>query len=777
MKEHCMQGLLEAVNNLCNWSAIDKLVKSRINRDLNNIWNDSWKDWMIPCVSNAYTYMYGMGESWSSRDNDMKIIESWMNDRDKMAYLKSTIGENLLMNLLKSNEKQKVTDLLNDLLDKAAEQWIELNPLCTELGIRNLQKLQAISDLDASLKVLRCTNETNRVDRLADLLKFWSTKAPTIRDNLIQWNKLVAFRLFSSLLIEELMDEEDDDCCIIDDDNDDNGLGRKQKVMEQMRRANIQLQLDVGDAALNQKHRYIAEKYLNYMTKIKGIRCLNMEVPLAWLEARTKGLCADLESDAEIKMTAYTDSWKCSHELLNKHVDNELYTAFKQHIGIMASKIESYSRENDKFASELMKNTVILRKIGIAETNADLDTVRQELLRYSLNNLRMCCEHAEMINATNVGEHYCALAKHCYDRLMTIDVENDEIFRSFLSSTLKSMRHGYLEAMHYFPCLLKPEYLRYEQTRQIFDQECAMLQPWLFLRWRDLLFSHLSTSIADAVAPIVERLAETYPDAVIYTYYLAIEQTPGILQRTQKLRSLLGSKAAEYKQFLEAIQCVTQPELYLKYHLDEAMKKQSRGEVKVINSLLQKIYPIFDSQAEKNRKNPRPGKVYQQFADCVRKIENINPDNPDDLRKQVQEIKQLLDKFLEKSVKRGVKVYNSQLKNYSPFLHEYTGGNIEIPGQYSGDKEPIPCYHVKIARFEPDIVIMPSLRKPIRISMIGDNGKEYKFLIKFGEDLSIDRGLQQLYATMNRTLRNDASCSQRHLDIDTYEVDQSFTSY
>lgn len=136
-----------------------------------------------------------------------------------------------------------------------------------------------------------------------------------------------------------------------------------------------------------------------------------------------------------------------------------------------------------------------------------------------------------------------------------------------------------------------------------------------------------------------------------------------------------------------------------------------------------------------------------------------------------QSLDKSLNKRLEKISKRGAKIYNSQLKNYSPFLHNYTGGNIlEIPGQYSGNKEPMPCCHVKIARFGPDVAIMPSLRKPIRISMIGDNGREYKFLIKFGEDLTIDRGLQQLYATMSRTLRNDASCSQRHLDIDTYEV-------
>lgn len=82
----------------------------------------------------------------------------------------------------------------------------------------------------------------------------------------------------------------------------------------------------------------------------------------------------------------------------------------------------------------------------------------------------------------------------------------------------------------------------------------------------------------------------------------------------------------------------------------------------------------------------------------------------------------------------------------------------------------MPRYHVRIARFEPLVEIMRSLREPICISMVGNNGRTYKFLVKFGEDLTLDRGLQQLYSTMNRTLRNDPSCRQRRLAIDTYEV-------
>ncbi|XP_077270304.1 DNA-dependent protein kinase catalytic subunit isoform X2 [Temnothorax americanus] len=752
IKEHCLQGLLEAANNLCDWSAIDRLVKGRAeNGNLSDIWNDAWKDWMIPYACDAYVHMLE-NRDWASNSNDMRTIQSWTGDQNKLQHLMPATGENLVIFLLKTDDRsvKKATDLLNDLLDMTGKQWVGLNPLSTELGIRKLFKLQVMNDLDASLKVLRCAN---RKDKMTTLLNFWSRKTPTIRDNLIQWNKLAAYRAYSSMLFQ-------DDC-----------RRRKNKKLYQN---NYQLRLNIIDAALSQKHRYIAEehlkhanKYLNYISEMVGEEddVRRPKLSLAWLQARIKCLCADVEMDVSKKMNYYTASWESSHELLkSEELDPDTSTAIKEHIGTMASKIESLSRENDAFASTLASNTILHKDIGT--TSTDLDDIREHLLSYSLNKLQSCCENPTI---ASVGEHYCALARHCYSRLMSTDAENDEIFQKFMSSTLRSMSHDYLEATHYFPCLLRSKRLQNDETRARFVQECAKLRPWLFLRWRDLLFSHLGTaSISTAIISIVERLAQSYPDAIAYTYHLTVERNPGILQdeKVQRIRSLLRDKAEEYERFLRAIEYVAQPKLYLKHYLDEAMRDLSRGKATAIESLLRKVYPN-SSVAE--GKNPRPGVIFnKEIADYECEIRALDPNNRDTARDGIRRLKERLNKSFRKSTR-----YESKLKDYSPFLHEYvgrSGGGIEIPGQYTGDREPVPRYHVRIARFEPQVEVMQSLRKPIRIGMMGDNGREYKFLVKFGEDLTIDRGLQQLYSTMNRTLRNDPGCRQRRLAIDTYEV-------
>ncbi|XP_014474036.1 PREDICTED: DNA-dependent protein kinase catalytic subunit-like [Dinoponera quadriceps] len=752
LHEYCVEGLFGTMDDLCDWSKINELV-IQANGDLTSVWNSPCRDWMITRMCDAYVQMLADDpRSWETSDDDLRMIESWINDPSRMEHVKSQVGENLVVFLLKGPPR-KTGDLLYDLLDKTGEQWVRLNSLSTELGMRKLRKLQLMSDLDATLKVLRYTDNADYLDKMATVLNYWAAKAPTTRDNLVQWNKLAAYRRYSSMLFDYTLDNIADEDCV----------GRAQDIRIRIRQANHHMWLGIIDAALKQKHRYIAKKHSNYLRNVSA----ELQPRRMLLEAKIKCMCANLEADAREKMSHYAGSWSDSHGLLNDDVGVNTSIAVREHIGALAWTIERLTRESDVFAKALLtvghEEGGILRDIG-AEESDNLAGVRELLLQYGLNKLRSCSDKASTVTAASrsIGEHYYALTRHCYSRLtdgrVTSEAEKNEIFLDFVFATLQAMYHDYHEATHYFPCLLRPEWLlRNDTAQQIFQGKSVKPQPWLFLRWRDLLFSHLGTSIAFLVVPIVERLAEKYPDAVAYTYHLAVEKNPALSRdrATQRIRELLRGKVAEVRQFLSAIQYVAQPELYLKYHLNEATKQLSEGG-NALASLLSKVY--------RPAAGPRPGSVYNVIAKYESMIRALNPADCDATRASIQRIKDLLDESLKSRASK------KRLKEYSPFLHAYVGGDIEIPGQYSGNREPMPRYHAKIARIDPIVDVMRSLRKPIRISMIGENGREYKFLVKFGEDLTIDHGLQQLYATMNRTLSNDTACRQRRLMIDTYEV-------
>lgn len=68
------------------------------------------------------------------------------------------------------------------------------------------------------------------------------------------------------------------------------------------------------------------------------------------------------------------------------------------------------------------------------------------------------------------------------------------------------------------------------------------------------------------------------------------------------------------------------------------------------------------------------------------------------------------------------------------------------------------------------VFVFNSLRKPIKITMLGNDAREYEFIVKFGEDLRLDQRIQQLSSLANHILQKDVQCFQRSLGIQTYSV-------
>lgn len=65
---------------------------------------------------------------------------------------------------------------------------------------------------------------------------------------------------------------------------------------------------------------------------------------------------------------------------------------------------------------------------------------------------------------------------------------------------------------------------------------------------------------------------------------------------------------------------------------------------------------------------------------------------------------------------------------------------------------------------------MTSIRRPKRLVIRGDDEKEYPFLVKGGEDLRQDQRIEQLFGVMNILLHHDTACSQRNMQLRTYQV-------
>jgi hypothetical protein len=58
-------------------------------------------------------------------------------------------------------------------------------------------------------------------------------------------------------------------------------------------------------------------------------------------------------------------------------------------------------------------------------------------------------------------------------------------------------------------------------------------------------------------------------------------------------------------------------------------------------------------------------------------------------------------------------------------------------GQYSTLDKPTPGSHVTIHGFEAEVRVMDSITSPKVITVIGNDGRGYRYLIKSGEDLRL----------------------------------------
>nr|XP_034312493.1 DNA-dependent protein kinase catalytic subunit [Crassostrea gigas] len=123
----------------------------------------------------------------------------------------------------------------------------------------------------------------------------------------------------------------------------------------------------------------------------------------------------------------------------------------------------------------------------------------------------------------------------------------------------------------------------------------------------------------------------------------------------------------------------------------------------------------------------------------------------------------------EKNLKppANLKDYCQWLANFNPSIQ---GKDLEIPGQYDGVKKPMPEYHIKVVGFDQRVKVMTSIRKPKRITIRGNDEREYHYLVKGGEDLRQDQRIEQLFFLMNQALESDPACKQRNLKIKTYQV-------
>jgi phosphatidylinositol kinase/protein kinase (PI-3 family) len=105
------------------------------------------------------------------------------------------------------------------------------------------------------------------------------------------------------------------------------------------------------------------------------------------------------------------------------------------------------------------------------------------------------------------------------------------------------------------------------------------------------------------------------------------------------------------------------------------------------------------------------------------------------------------------------------ISNFSPALHRARSLELGVPGSYRVDGS-----YVNIEKFIPDIEIITSKQRPRKITLRGNDGNDYVFLLKGHEDLRQDERVMQLFGLVNALLIRDHQTRKHDLKIQRYAI-------
>ncbi|XP_034941190.1 DNA-dependent protein kinase catalytic subunit-like [Chelonus insularis] len=755
IRRHSRQGMFECFARLCDWQRIIEIVQqdlsSQKSLEFILVNSESVEDgWMSAWYFQALVYRILTWQTCPENADDEEqercrqeqmVLQEFQNDLEvylkipsKAQMLKNSFAEEIAR-ICSFELQAESKDFINTALDKVREQWNQLNPLSAALRAKEVIKLRGISNVEIYRKVL---DDPSKIQSI--LIKYWLTSIPQSKDDLLPWDRHIAYRWncmkdFKNFIEARGFEEDEYDFDLVS--------------------PIVKLKLQMIEAAFQQENKSLMKNYLQFVFNhlIEDDNEFYNQFKLNKVRFRILRAKA---GNAEIKLVQYPLSWKEAEEILrNDNIDINTRISTRHFISDLALTIIDLSTKEPELYREIFNNIeqYILPFMSnpdeeIEGLNAcclnNLKTSYMDALRHSKNTklITDCCER---------------LLKYCYDRILDNE-DNRDLIREFIKSTLKAIGYGSRIATNYFPCLLNPRYLEDTETRKIFKKECQKIPSWRFLKWQAQLLTHLPTSLEDIVAPIVEKLIQKYPNALIYNLKLTLDTNlefknhPIVLKYIQNL-----AHKHELNNFIKAMEYLVRPELYLIYHLEKLLESPNLGDADLIDNLMKKVYPEETIPSMQ-------GDLYKYITKYREDIFKMKSMTIGEIKEHVVKLKEELLKSLNK------KKDSKYLKDYSPWLSEFCGSDIEIPGQYSGDQKPMPKYHVKIMKLESKVQVMKSGKKPIKVTLIGNDAKNYNFLVKFGEDLRLDERVEQAFGIMNEILQSDMSSSRRNLALNTYQV-------
>lgn len=631
---------------------------------------------------------------------------------DEHCELKKLFPEELAIANFVDNKLQWVKYYVYQMYLKFLATWCYWNKWSNNLRSTKLLELQLIAELDQCTEVLSSGTE-EAVNRL---LQAWSTSTPSPSDDLLYWDIKVHVRTRFLILLQTKYPELN---------------------INDLQKANVLTEFEVMRCGISQRNLLLCTEYFERIASKISVD-YEVQVLNTFYRSSLDIMREEMATDVDVRV----------RNLSEVCCQLERYLTAKMEVeGNGKSSFESYMLLNRALESILLEYDLVSRESVQYVENQLGGPVVEKQLQYLERATHTTVER-------ELSEAYLGLAK--YHRKQ----RNNKLLAKCI---LRAMQLGNAEARHLFCCLLgEPESAGQWVTDDDIKESCNAVPVWMFLKWTNQILANMDCAMFPFVKDILFRLAEEYPNAVRFAFRLSKNSYKYSHMHGHQCRLLVHRLDmqlldAVHENFLTALSYVAPPSLVLLHDLQKLIIELSRPATNwtsMIEDLKEICERIF------GEKNTFRGSAYDRLLVVKPALDSLLLEEHD-----TSVWKQKICAIM-KSLQRDGNPNN--LKEYSPYLMRLQSSSIELPGQYSGDHKPIVRNHVTIASFKYNVLVMNSKCQPIRVTIIGNDANDYKFLIKFGEDLRQDQRIQQAFGHMNHALRINQDSSR--LFINTYGV-------
>ncbi|KAJ3184182.1 hypothetical protein HDU87_005028 [Geranomyces variabilis] len=759
-RDICHDGQGECLDNLGLYDEMAVLVMQDIDNDTSKLWDESFQDPYLKLFFRAYLRLWkgytegGIFIPWEGPSPLSTFARAALEDPKKRQILETVHTTNMCLLKLADGDVHRSRDYCQLAIDEFLMSFGSIHPAAREARLSKLSTLQLLVEVKQFADLYANNGPTALISRADSVLKGWHTR-PSVRSSMVVWQDLILAR--KSMI---------DIFCQLSKDN-------ATDVFEDALKRSYEM---IREAAQKQLNFAVATHYTQHETEF------NAESLYATLKLAFNRLTHLDDSDkADLAGRTLDNFAHCTDQIAS--LSAELRADYLELEGRVWSNMVENCIDAPDFAAVLLENKYVrkaARKAGFAvPPNTDALVAFARARAFTLLN------EARLLDAKT--ERNLMLAAHCDIVLgasednpkesTALDLDMKQYAETVMTCVLNVMQKDPVSAIEKFPRLLQLLELHPTTTERFVDLS-RPVPPWTFLRWLPQMTALLDKPSASALLPVVTRVAEVYPAALYFPLSISSEQyvfsddqaSRQNRAEVAKLQKLACGSLSLLEKFKVELKRLTEPFHVFKDWFEQTatlIKAEFKNPEAILDAFAElKMYCLSDdSMGEVGLAFARShaAKIYKVCGKDGSRLVSMTTSGLRDIAKCYTDI----DK--SKTLQSGGMV---ALKRYSPWLARFNARDhmedLEMPGQYTGVEKPRPDEHIKISSFHSEVLVMGSMRRPKRLTIIGSDEVEYQWLVKGGEDLRLDQRVEEMFSTMNSIMRENGRCGD--LALRTYKV-------